>query len=72
MSWFGVLETFLTKRELELLVLLPSLVGKTYSKAADRYTTRKRILKKFKNAGIIKYDPGKPITLTQLGEALLG
>jgi len=63
---FGLLKPFLTKRELELLLELPELEGLTFSKASKGLTTRKRILKKFRKAGLIEFENGKPIRLTEL------
>lgn len=70
MVWFGLLSKFLTKRELQLLGELPFLEGMSFSKAADGYTTRKRILRKFRDAGLVEFEFGKPLRLTELGRKL--
>lgn len=70
MNWFGLLNNFLTKRELQMLRELAFLEGLTFSKAADGYTTRKRILRKFRDAGLVEFENGKPIRLTELGRQL--
>ena len=69
--WFGVLRPFLTKREFELLMELPEIAGKTFSRAARGNTTRKRILKKLAEARIIILDNGSPIDLTEMGRAIV-
>ena len=70
MNYFGLLNKFLTKREVQLLEELSFLEGLTFSKAADGYTTRKRILRKFRDAGLVEFENGQPIRLTDLGKRL--
>lgn len=65
------LTEFMTDREAELLEELPELEGKTFSAAADGHTTRKRILHRFRRAGLVDFDRGEPIELTGTGREVV-
>lgn len=64
------LKAFMTDRERELLEELPQLEGQTFSSAADGRTTRKRVLKKLRDAGLVDFDRGEPLQLTETGRGL--
>ena len=65
-----VLETFMTPRERDVFRELPRLEGQTFSRAADGRTTRKRVLLKLRDAGLVAFDRGEPLRLTDAGRGL--
>ena len=61
-----IISLFLLKEKL-LLDELSEIKGLSFSKAAQGSTTRKRILKRFRDAGLIEFERGRPISITEIG-----